>query len=467
MKVGLSEVVITPPVGTSLVGYFEDRKSTGIHDNLLAQTILFETRETMVALITCDLVALLPETILETRGLITKILPIPSDNIFIHTTHTHTGPATVSSFGAEKDEEYLKFLPELLSGSVQEAFHNLVPGRVGFGSGKEEGVSFNRRYRMKDGTVRTNPGGGDLWETIMDPHPSLPPTRGRNKVGGNPDIVKPVGPIDPEVGVIKIEDEDGRLRAILVNFACHLDTVTGNLISADYAGVLRQVIRKVKGDDVLVGFFCGTSGNINHVNFQTGNLKTGYFAHTRWLGTILAGEVLAVAEKIDCAPVSVLKSASANLEVLIRKPKPEELKLARKLKEVGPEGLTGEEKLEWERRNNLFGDEIAWARELILVVEEGKEKEKVPVGAFRLNDSAVAFLPGEVFVEFGLRIKSESRFKPTLVFQMVNSGLGYIPTREAFSQGTGYEERLARSSKLAPEAGDLITDTALKLLMQI
>lgn len=449
-KVGLSEVVITPPIGTSLVGYFEDRKSTGIHDHLLAQTILFETPETRVVLITCDLVALLPETVLETKGLIAKILPIPSDNIFIHTTHTHTGPATVGAFGVEKDEEYLKFLPKFLVGSVKEAFHNLAPARVGFGSGKEDGVSFNRRYLMKDGTVRTNPGGGDLWEIMAGK--------------GNPDIVKPAGPIDPEVGVIKIESEDGRLRAILVNFACHLDTVTGKRISADYAGVLRQVIRKVKGDNVMVGFFCGTSGNINHVNFQTGNFKMGYFAHTQWLGTILAGEVLRVTEKIDCAPVSVLKTASATFDILIRKPKPEELKLARKLKEVGPEGLTGEEKLEWERRNNLFGDEIAWAKELILVVEEGKEKEVVPVGAFRLNDSAIAFLPGEVFVEFGLRIKSESRFKPTLVFQMVNGGLGYLPTREAFKQGTGYEERLARSSKLVPEAGGLITETALKLL---
>ena len=79
----------------------------------------------------------------------------------------------------------------------------------------------------------------------------------------------------------------------------------------------------------------------------------------------------------------------------------------------------------------------------------------------------MVFLPGEVFVEFGLKIKESSRFKPTLVVELCNSGLGYIPTREAFMQNTGYEERLSRSSRLIPEAGDLITETAINLLKEV
>ena len=89
------------------------------------------------------------------------------------------------------------------------------------------------------------------------------------------------------------------------------------------------------------------------------------------------------------------------------------------------------------------------------------------MGAVRINDAGLALLPGEVFVEYGLRIKAEAKLKPTFVIELTNSGLGYIPTRQAFSEGTGYEERLARSSKLAPEAGDLITDAVLKLLASL
>ena len=101
---------------------------------------------------------------------------------------------------------------------------------------------------------------------------------------------------------------------------------------------------------------------------------------------------------------------------------------------------------------------------MLFVVDKGKKKEDVPVGAVRINEAGFAFLPGEVFVEYGLRIKTESKLKPMFVIELTNNSLGYIPTRQAFSENTGYEERLARSSNLAPEAGDLITEAALKLL---
>ena len=143
------------------------------------------------------------------------------------------------------------------------------------------------------------------------------------------------------------------------------------------------------------------------------------------------------------------------------------MKFARRVVEKGSEKLSQEDRAELKRRSNLFGDEIAWLKEMLLVVDRGNKKEDVPVGAVRINDAGFVFLPGEVFVEYGLRIKAESRLKPTFVIELTNNFLGYIPTRQAFSEGTGYEERLARSSNLAPEAGDLITDAALKLLASL
>ncbi len=449
-KIGLAEVDITPPVGSSLAGYFEDRKSTGVHDKLFARTFLFQSGEAPVVLVACDLVALLTETIDEAKELIGREFSIPYGNIFIHTTHTHTGPVTAGIFGVAQDTKYVRSLPGLVAGSVRQAISSLAPGRIGFGSGRESDISFNRRYLMKDGTVRTNPGAGDAWEKIIGK--------------GNPDIVKPTGPIDPEVAVMRIEDESGNLRAVLVNFACHLDTIGGNLISADYPGVIRRLIKKIKGENVLVGFFTGASGNINHLDFITGKVKTGYFAHTDWMGTILAAEAIKVCEKISCEPFQTVKTVGAKLEISVRQPGEKEVAFARRLVTGDPKNLSEADRKELRRRSNLFGDEIAWLKEMLLVADKGKKKEGVPVGAVRINDAGFAFLPGEVFVEYGLRIKAESKLKPALVIQMSNSGTGYVPTRQAFSEGTGYEERLARSSNLAPEAGDLITETTLKLL---
>ncbi len=448
-KVGIAQVEITPPVGSSLAGYFYDRKSTGIHDPLYAKTFLFQSGDLLAAVITCDLLALMSETVEEVKWLVKNRLSLPPEHIFVHATHTHTGPATVAAYGVSTDLNYLKNLPQLLLLSVRQALSNLTPARIGFSKGLKSGLSFNRRYLMKDGTVRTNPGAGAAWEKI--------------KGQGNPEIVSPAGPIDPEVVVGKIEDENGILKALLVNFACHLDTVGGNQISADFPSVISKVIHQAKGKDVVVGFFTGAAGNINHINFQTGRLKEGYFAHTEWMGTELGTEVLRVAEKIDCVPLTTVNSAKTILEIPIRKPSASERDFARRVIEAGRRVSQRKR----EQAHNLFGDEIIWLKELLLVAEEKKEKEEVPVGALRLNEAGFAFLPGEPFVEFGLRIKLESKLKPTFVVELTDSGLGYLPTWEAFHQGTGYEERLSRASKLVPEAGDVITEAVLKLLSSL
>lgn len=456
LKVGLGEVNITPPIGESIPGYFEDRKSTGIHDELYAKTVLLNKGKIKVVVIFCDLIGIEQKTILKVKELIEKEVGIPKENIIIHSTHTHTGAPTVSAFGVNENEDYLKILPELLFGSVIEANNNLKEAKIGFGSGKEEDISFNRRYLMKDGTVRTNPG------------------------YGNKNIVKPAGPIDPEVGVIKIEDKMGKLMGILVNFACHPDTVgsdlisaehpgisSNNLISADYPGVISKIIKKIKGEDLVTIFATGTCGNINHCDFIGGKLKRGYFKHTEWMGTILAGEVTKVLEKIETQSQSILKIVTKKLDIPVRIPSSQDLKFAQRLIKVGIEGLTEEEKKELKSRPNLFGNELFWAKELIYLSQEKKKTEEVEVIVIRIGDSALVFLPGEVFVEFGLKIKKNSRFKPTLVIELCNSGLGYIPTNEAFIQNTGYEERLSRSSRLIPEAGDLITKAAINLLKEV
>jgi hypothetical protein len=125
-KIGMAEVDITPPVGSSLVGYFEDRKSIGVHDKLFAQTFFFQAGEAPVVLTACDLIAFPPETVNEAKELINREFSVPPENIFIHSTHTHTGPATVSAFGVGQDIKYVQSLPGLIAGSVRQAVSNLA-----------------------------------------------------------------------------------------------------------------------------------------------------------------------------------------------------------------------------------------------------------------------------------------------------------------------------------------------------
>jgi neutral ceramidase len=110
--------------------------------------------------------------------------------------------------------------------------------QVWYGRTQEQQLSFNRRFWMKDGTVGWNPG----------------------KL--NPNIIRPVGLIAPEVGVVYIETVDKKPLVTCVNFAMHRDTTGGLLVSADYPAALARCLADCKGPEMLTLFANGTCGNI-------------------------------------------------------------------------------------------------------------------------------------------------------------------------------------------------------------
>ena len=105
------------------------------------------------------------------------------------------------------------------------------------------GVSFIRRFFMKDGSVRTNP-------------------------GNDPNVVREEGEPDNTLTVIRVEDLDGKLIAVVTNYGVHLDTVGGTKICADYPGVLSERIKESYGKDVVSLFLTGPCGNTNHINIK-------------------------------------------------------------------------------------------------------------------------------------------------------------------------------------------------------
>ena len=184
----------------------------------------------------------------EARRQIEAATGIPGAHVMISATHTHTGPVInrESSLdelvGATSDlgRRYTEKLPELIAKSVIDANKKLAPARASAALGKEEGLSFNRRFVMKDGSVSWNP------------------------AKRNPDVVRPAGPIDPDVGVVYFDTPKNAPVATYVNFAMHPDTVGGEGVSADYPGVLSKLLAGYRGPDMLTVFANGCCGNINH-----------------------------------------------------------------------------------------------------------------------------------------------------------------------------------------------------------
>jgi len=425
MKSGAGTQVITPPVGTSLAGYFHDRVSTGVHDDLLAKALVLDNGKKKVAIVVCDILWLQGEQVARVRELALQATGIPPENIMISCTHTHTGPETrVKRPMVPINEAYIERLPQLIADSIIRAEANLQPAVLRLGEEFEDRLSFNRRFLMKDGRVAFNPG----------------------KM--NPDIIGPVGPTDPQLNVLRVDHEDGSPMAIITNFSMHPDVMTGCEISADFPGESSRIVSSLYESKPLVIYMQGACGNLNQLDVSTSANQNGPKEVTR-ISRILAGKTLAASEFSQPMDCDDLGAISRKLPIKYH-PLTDELKA----------------KAEETRRKAKPNDFEKAQAELIASYELDGKSAAVEVQAIRIGDTAVVGVPGEYFVEYALSIKEWSPFDQTFIAELANAAFGYIPTLDAFYPGT-YETMPILSATLEPSAGVQIANEAGKMLREL
>lgn len=420
IQAGCAAIDITPPLGVYLAGHFNARQANGIHDPLTAQALVFQLGETRLALVGCDLVGIPGEL----TALVREKLAAAGDPsvLMLWATHTHAGPIMNAGGSEPRDEEYFRTLAARLAGVVTAAGRNLRPVSLKLGWGHEDRISYNRRYLMQDGSIRTNPG------------------------VGNPEISRVDGPKDPAVGALFVSDDSG-LQAILVNFACHLDVLgNGNfLFSADYPYAMREMLQAAYGRALVIPFANGPCGNINHINVFAQKRQGGY-DHARMMGMMLAGEVLKLEREAEPLAVTELAGRSRVLD-LERRPYAEaELAELRRLRDD-------------DRIPDRAYPKIR-ARTHLRRHEQGETTEPIEVQTLKLGDLALFGVPGEYFVEYGLQLRERSTTKHTFVVELANDSIGYIPTPEAFDGGA-YE---GTSARFARDTGPLMADAVLEML---
>ena len=79
-----------------------------------------------------------------------------------------------------------------------------------------------------------------------------------------------------------------------------------------------------------------------------------------------------------------------------------------------------------------------------------------------IDEFAIAGIPAEYFCELGLHIKEQAHPRHALIAGFTNGMVGYVPHRQAFLRG-GYETTFGPGSRLAPGAGEILADCALRL----
>jgi len=436
LRAGLAVADITPPTGYRMSGYFSERLSTGTSNPLHAKAIVLRQGDVSTAMVFCDIIGLSLEVSSRARRQAAERTSIPASNILIAATHSHTGPlyfgalrkhfhdTAVAEHGSDPCEkmDYAEQLVEKLTGVIVQAEAAAKPVHLAAGSTEQQGLSFNRRFHMKDGTVRFNPG-------VL-----------------NPDIVRVAGPINPEVGMVFFNEGDGDPVAAIVNFALHLDTVGGTQYAADYPYFLEQSLREKYGDKFVLLFGTGTCGDINHIDVtKKERLKTDH------IGRTLAETVKAKKESLKTVAEPSLGVRSGIVEV--------------PLQQFGPEKVT------WAREsiNKVGTSELSFLKQVEaykILARQMRPGETIPleVQVFRLSrDVAVVGLPGEVFVDLGLAIKRASPFATTLVIELCQDAPGYIPTKKAFAEGS-YE---TVNSRIAPGGGEMMAEAAIRLLKEL
>ncbi len=417
---------ITPKLGAHMAGYFSDRLADDVHDELHAKAIVLENEETALAVVVLDLIVILKEDadILKARA--SELSGIPAENIFVSATHTHTGPAPCGLLGAPRDEEYMAWLPGKAADAVKLAQNRLQPARFGHASGTCPEETHNRRWHMKDGTVRTNPG------------------------RENPDLVRPAGPTDPEVAVAVFVDDEYKPIAALANYSLHyVGGGSGTAISADYFAAFGNALQRMAGGEFVAIMANGCCGDINNIDFTRAAIADPYPYYTveRVADVVAARAYGAWGQIRDFKAGVPLGAATEMVDFQRCESTEEELQEAREM-------VADAEAHE--------PQEVVYANEILEVAQEPLVKP-TPIMGLQIGDLGIVGMPGEIFVEYGLRVKDDSPFARTMTVELANDYLGYCATDLALDEG-GYETRLARSAKAAAGTEKQMVEAAVRVL---
>ena len=446
-RAGAATSNITPPIGSPIVGGWNDPPSTNVHDELHVRALVLDDGATRLAIVLCDNVGIPRIVYDEAKRMIQEKTGLAPGNMLMAATHTHsaTNARADRNIAGKTLDEYQRFLAVRIRDAVLRATNQLEPARIAWGFGYNDRQVFNRRWKMKAGSKELrNPFGG------ID-HVRMNPPR------NHPDLVEPAGPTDPLIHFISVQSAGGRPIALLANYSLHyVGGVKGGDISADYFGVFAAEIARLleadRQDPPFVGILSnGTSADINNINFRPDPSARSFkpYEKMRVVANEVAAEVFRALQTIEHKEWVSLAAAQKEIPLGVRVPGGEEVRWAEQTLKAAP-GFHQHEQVYARRVLNMRD----WPREIPFLLQ-----------ALRIGDVGVAAIPNEVFVQIGLEIRKRSPLKPTFTIELANGAYGYLPTPEHHKLG-GYETWRG-TNLLEVQASVKIADAVVELLQQV
>jgi neutral ceramidase len=389
---GVAKSDITPPVGTPLAGYGARRAqpSTGVHDPTEARALIIDNGSEKIALVSVDHLGFDHGMVERIRKIASEATHIAPEHIYVMSSHTHSGggafmemlPLLANLLAGKFDPNIRAVYEQRTAEAIINANKSLKPARIAIGAGEARGIS---RFRS-------------TWP--------------------------PNGPVDPEVGVIRIDSVDtGKPMAVVMNFAAH-PTVLGadNMaFSADFVGYARNALEKMIGGDAMAIFANGAQGTIAPRAFQGDD----GWQKAENVGTILAAEVFKVLLMIKPQETVDIR--------LVRTP----LNLKIVPTSAFPAGMSYPPSYSTEISAISFDDRIAFVA-----------------------------IPGELGSILSFQVKERGKllgFEKTFLLGLTNDALGYIISEDEYRHKT-YESTI---SLFGPTFGSFIANESFQLLEKL
>ncbi len=454
IKAGFAEVDITPPPGTSISTFTEDAAFNALTPLSVTACVL-DNGKKKVAIAGIDTAVITREAFSAAFESLKKEIGL--DLLLCCASHTHKGGPAIRAYGGSEEtfarieeispeirklgldanrmicppekrgdrklnEAYYYSLSKRISEAVAAANGKMEEVRLLNGRSVARDVGYNRRQRMKNGCTVTHAG------------------------AGNPDIEGFAGPCDDEVIVSAAVNRDGKVLGSIVNYGCHGTVEFSNSFSADWPYFMRETVRKMTGKDTVTVFINGCCGDVTQIN----NLddKGPLRASGKWpkiLGQRVGFAAIDAMTNGDAEEYGRIEFMTEKLILGYRKPGRKNYEKSVKLANTPPDDS-------YER---------FWALGTLLIKKESELNPDIEceLNVLQVGNLLICTAPTEVFASTGLAIKASSHFPFTMVAELTNGWLGYLPTEDVFGpSGGGYEGQFKFGSYLEKTAENKVRE---------
>lgn len=493
LKVGFAKTVITPAIGFGdMYGYAArkecNRAPRGVLDEQYAKALVVDDGRTQAALVALDVGNIDVEFTAQVREQAAKRIELPMEHIMVSGTHTHANVGITVDSPFPIDAHFREDAIRKATGAVCQAWWNRKPACIGSGHGSVPKDIAPEAYahREKDPFswgYEAQRSDAIMANKVFRGEPTFPLS------DINKDTDYGTTPVDPEVGVIRVDHGDGRPMGVLYNFGCHPDVLGPNnvLLSADFPGYASKIIERELGEGSVAHFCQGADGDIRMVltckrsDWATAETDRDWAVHDnlKRMGGILAHEALKTWAGLDMsADVCVSVRRESILAPWWRFPDMAEVRRYKETQERDLQrALAGKALTPYPSKGTNYDVNIArmrlnWANRMLNEIPSGKLNPKgfmMEIQSIRIGQTVIIGIPAEVFALTSLKLKQSLPGWNVIVCGHANGCRGYLLPRGCHQEGGYWLESSPQGYQMpsyaSPEGEELVRETAVKLTL--